>query len=78
MHAHEIETANPGGSINSPVVTRFLRLPDVMKMIGLGRSKIYQMIKSGEFPRPRKLGRRVSVWLLEEVQLWMEERMCLQ
>ncbi len=78
MHAHETEIANSVGWTSPPVVTRFLRLPEVMKMIGLGRSKIYQMVQSGEFPRPRKLGRRVSVWLLEEVQLWMEERMCLQ
>ena len=77
MYAHE--TVMPAGPANPPTVARrFLRLPDVMQMIGLGRSKIYQMIANGEFPKPHKLGRKVSVWLIEDVLAWMEQRIGFQ
>ncbi|MGZ5198870.1 MAG: helix-turn-helix transcriptional regulator [Telluria sp.] len=34
---------------------RLLRLPEVIAICGLGRSKTYQAIKTGEFPAPVKL-----------------------
>jgi prophage regulatory protein len=77
MNTHEA-AKTPAGSTNPPVSMRFLRLPDVVQMIGLSRSKIYQMIQNDEFPKPHKIGCKVSVWLLDEVQSWMEQRICLQ
>lgn len=50
-----------------------MRMPDVEDHIGLRNSKIYDMVKENQFPKPIKLG-RVSVWLRSEVSEWMSER----
>lgn len=54
--------------------TRFMRLPELMTRVGLGRSKIYEMMAEGEFPKPIKLG-RASVWPNHIVEQWMSKQM---
>lgn len=54
--------------------TGLLRLPDVMRRVGLSRSELYRRIASGEFPRPVKLGARASGWVEAEVTAWVEGR----
>lgn len=51
-----------------------LRLPDVERVIGLSRSKIYQLVRSGDFPQPTKLGPKYSGWFASEVQQWIQEK----
>lgn len=53
---------------------RFLRLPDVKRIVGYGRTAIYQKIKLGEFPRPYPLGARAVAWLSDEIESWVESR----
>lgn len=49
-----------------------LRIPEVMSMLGLGRTKIYELIATGELPVIR-VGKavRISIVALEK---WIEER----
>ena len=49
---------------------RFLRLGDVKKITGLGRSTIYDLIKRGEFPQQVNLSRNLVAWLESEVRDW--------
>lgn len=53
---------------------RILRLPDVLKRTGLGRTSVYKLMASGEFPRPRKLTSSANGWLESEVQDWIDSR----
>ena len=53
---------------------RFLRIAEVMKLVGAGRSFIYERIRRGEFPRPIRLGHRTAVWRESAVRAWMEAR----
>lgn len=53
---------------------RFLRLPDVKRIVGYGRTAIYQKIKLGEFPKPYPLGDRAVAWLSDEIDSWVESR----
>ena len=47
---------------------KFLRLPAVMELTGLGRSTIYEKIKEGTFPRPvHPTGQKASAWLESEI-----------
>src|SRR6476660_4840848 len=39
---------------------RVLRLKEVMKICGLARSSLYEMVNAGSFPQPIKLGGRAS------------------
>lgn len=50
-----------------------IKLPEVCRQAGLGKSAIYEMIAAGEFPQPIKLG-RFSRWSQKEVQAWVEEQ----
>lgn len=50
---------------------RLLRLQEVIAICGLGRSKIYQAIKVGDFPAPVKLFGRSSAWLSTEIDAWV-------
>jgi prophage regulatory protein len=54
--------------------TVILRLPEVRKRIGLGRSSVYQLIRQGRFPRPVHLSARTVGWIESEVEQWIAER----
>jgi prophage regulatory protein len=54
-----------------PVV--MLRMPDVQKKTTLGKTAIYEAIKTAGFPRPRKLG-TASAWVEHEVDAWLLSR----
>jgi prophage regulatory protein len=53
---------------------RFLRLAEVKRQVGLGRSAIYQKVKAGEFPAPISLGARAVAWLSDEIEAWIDSR----
>lgn len=45
-----------------------LRLPEVKRRTGLGRSSIYLKMAQGLFPKPVKLGVRAVGWRQDEVE----------
>lgn len=47
-----------------------LPLPAVKARVGMGKTKIYEKIKAGEFPNCIKNG-RTSVWIASEVDAWI-------
>jgi prophage regulatory protein len=55
---------------------RFMRLPAVRQAVGLGRTAIYEKIKSGEFPAPYPLSNngRAVAWASDEIDRWIESR----
>jgi predicted DNA-binding transcriptional regulator AlpA len=55
-------------TINEPLPpTGFLRLPEVLALIPVGKSTLYAWIASGRFPPPVKLG-RCSAWRVEDIR----------
>ena len=59
---------------------RFIRLDELMEIIGVRKSTVYSWMKENgphydpEFPRPRRLGNRSVAWLESEVEDWMNSR----
>jgi predicted DNA-binding transcriptional regulator AlpA len=49
---------------------RLLTLPEVMRITTKPRTSIYLAVEQGQFPAPRKPGRRL-VWLASEIDAWM-------
>lgn len=49
---------------------RFLRREEVLALVGLSRSKLYELMAEGTFPSPVSVGRAVR-WVEEEVLSWM-------
>jgi len=52
-------------------MTRFIRIPDVIKKTGLAKSTIWLWVKEGRFPKPIKLSPRVTVWEEADINKWM-------
>lgn len=48
--------------------TGFVRLPDILKLIPIGRSSWWAKVKSGEYPQPVKLGIRTTAWRVEDIR----------
>lgn len=53
---------------------RLLRLPEVLRMIGIGKTTLYAMIKSDEFPRSVKISGRTVGWSEKEIAQWIQNR----
>ncbi|WP_127995718.1 helix-turn-helix transcriptional regulator [Piscinibacter defluvii] len=51
-----------------------LRLPEVMRLTGLGRSTIYRLLAAGQFPSPVQLSVRAVGWRRSDVDHWTAER----
>lgn len=51
-----------------------LRMPEVQKKTGLGRSSIYLRISNGDFPKPIALGKRAVGWLESEIDDWLNRK----
>lgn len=52
---------------------QFLRLPQVIKVVSMGRSTIWKLVKEGKFPKPRKISPKISVWLDSEIQAYIQK-----
>ncbi|MBI3480444.1 MAG: AlpA family phage regulatory protein [Nitrosomonadales bacterium] len=48
--------------------------PDVQDRTCLGKSRIYELIASGAFPQPCRLGRRIA-FVESEIDQWILQRM---
>lgn len=46
----------------------FLRLDQVLKLIPVSKATWWNGCKSGQFPKPYKLGPRITAWKVSEVQ----------
>ena len=54
------------------MVPRILRRHQLEATLGLSRSSIYQMMASGDFPKPLKIGRRAVGWRAEDIEKWLD------
>lgn len=55
-----------------PPIT-LMRIPQILKVMPVSKSKFWLMVQKGEFPRPIKIGRS-SFWTIEQVQAFIREQ----
>ncbi|MEW4468452.1 AlpA family transcriptional regulator [Parasphingorhabdus sp. JC815] len=53
---------------------RLIRLTEVQKRVGLGRSTIYRWMSDNRFPKPYQLGGHAVAWLEQEIDEWIAQR----
>ncbi len=54
--------------------TGFVRLPQILAVIPIGRSSWYAGCKSGKYPKPIKtLGANTAVWRAEDIHALIKE-----
>lgn len=51
-----------------------MRLPDVCRVVGLGRSMVYHLESEGTFPQRVHIGLRAVGWVESEVRTWVARR----
>ena len=54
--------------------SQVIRLGQVKAMTGLSRSTIYRFMSLKQFPKQIKLGPKLSGWLIDEVDAWIQNQ----
>ena len=62
----------PSGTKAQP---RFLRLPEVLNLVGVTRSTLYRWMDAGTFPKQISVGGNTVVWVESAGTAWMEDQM---
>jgi prophage regulatory protein len=52
---------------------RLLRIDEVQRRVGLGKSMIYKLIQQGKFPSPYKIAPFASRWSDREIVAWIND-----
>ena len=53
---------------------RLMRLREVLAQTSLGRTAVYDRVRSGQFPQPVALTKTARAWREDEVQQWIAAR----
>jgi prophage regulatory protein len=54
---------------------RFLRVREVVPMVGFSKATLYRRIRAGTFPRPIALSLQITAFLDGEVFAWMDAQL---
>ena len=53
---------------------RVIRLPEVMKLTGLGKTSIYRLLDEKRFPAQKKIpGVRAAAWMASDVEAYLAQ-----
>ena len=61
-------------SISSDI--KLMKMAAVIDHTGYGKSRIYELMKEGTFPRPLKMKKKV-LWRSDHIQKWINEQISL-
>jgi len=53
-------------------IDRLLNMKEVIKIVGIKKSTLYNLIKKDKFPKPIKIG-NLSRWRLSDIQNWIND-----
>ncbi len=54
---------------------RIIRLPEVIKMVGLSQTTIWRLQQENTFPKSVKISSRACGWSLNEINQWINARL---
>tara|TARA_R100000808_G_C2098839_1_gene116610 strand:- start:172 stop:441 length:270 start_codon:yes stop_codon:yes gene_type:complete len=64
----------PRAEVNSTHETKYLRINDVAKQLGIGVSTAWKYVRDGKLPQAHaKLSPKVTVWLKSDIDKAIEE-----
>ncbi|AWK41644.1 MULTISPECIES: AlpA family transcriptional regulator [Photorhabdus] len=52
---------------------KLIRLPEVIRRTGFGKTWIYTLIRAGKFPKQVKTGLRSIAFIESEIDAWIEK-----
>ena len=68
LSATQAQTVPEMPLMQTIAVDVLIRLPAVLQIIPVSRSKFYKEIKRGAYPKPQKIGQRIAVWRLSTIE----------
>lgn len=66
--------ANSEKTLLSPRIEPMLRLPEVRRITGAGKTTIYRWIRKGQFPRAITISPGYVAWRSSEIEDWQRQR----
>ena len=51
---------------------RLLRIDEVLEIVGVSKSVLYEMIARNDFPRPVRISLRAVGWRQRDIDEWLE------
>jgi prophage regulatory protein len=72
--SHHDEKHAPHRASAPECLSRILRLKEVCKVTGLGRSCIHQLQAEQRFPHSIRIGARAVGWLEDDIKRWLTDR----
>ena len=58
---------------NEPIEDRLIRLPEVLQILPLSKSTWWEGVRTGKYPQPVKLGKRITCWRLGDIRELIEK-----
>ena len=55
-------------------MSNFLRVTQVARKIGIGKSTVWLWVKEGKLPEPIKLSPRITVWDESKIEEWIKAK----
>jgi len=72
--SHDDGEHTPQPASSPECLSRILRLKEVWRVTGLGRSCIYQLQAEQRFPHSIRIGARAVGWLEDDIKRWLTDR----
>ena len=60
-------------NLDQEIPERFVKLDEVCRRAGLGKTMIYALIKDGKFPPPYKISPFAARWSERELVAWIDD-----
>jgi prophage regulatory protein len=52
----------------------YARISKLTEIVPMSKATIWRKVKDGTFPKPIKLGARITAWLLDDIEVWLAAR----
>ena len=72
----ETHTSNTPTTLKQ-LQTALIRRKEVERLTALSRSRIYELMRKGDFPTPINLGAQSVAWVEVEIHQWIAERIAV-
>ena len=56
------------------IMEKYLRINEVVEMLSVGKSTVWEWVKESKFPKPIKLSEYVTVWKLSDIEEWVQHK----
>ena len=55
-------------------VALYVRVSQLTKLIPISKASVWRKVKEGSFPKPVKLGERITAWHMNDIEAWLAAR----